>query len=220
LIPSTFWFSFTRLGEAQIVLPIALVVALRLAHDARTRAVATWWMVLLAAAIALTTASKVAGIGWPELDFTGVSGHTMFAAAVYPLLFGALAALAPPAGRQLAVAAGCLLAVLIGLSRIAIGVHSASEVAAGLLLGGCATALTLAIARLPGATIGRAIPVLLAAWLAFMPAKAPASQTHSWVTSLALHLSGHAKPYTREDMLRELRRGGAASAAVPRAGGS
>jgi|SRR5438552_5491563 len=205
-----FWHLLTRLGEAQILLPAALLAALALLRSPDARPLAVCWMALLGAALLLTTASKVAfigwGIGWPELNFTGISGHAMFAAAVYPLLLGTLASHAPPAGRQLAMVAGCALALLVGASRVVVGAHSISEVLAGLLVGGAASAAALALQRLPYSLIGPVIPATVALWLALMPAHAPASQTHSVVTRFSLVLSGHEKPYTRSDMLRELRR--------------
>jgi membrane-associated phospholipid phosphatase len=208
--PWHFWHLVTRLGEAQILLPAALLATLALLRRTDARRLATWWFAALSAAVLLTTASKVAfigwGIGWPEMDFTGISGHAMFASAVYPLLLGTLASHAPPAGRRLAVVAGFALALLIGISRVVVGAHSVSEVLAGLLVGGTASAMALAAAKLPTALIGPVVPAVVALWLVFMPVQAPVSRTHAWVTRLALLLSGHPRPHTRSAMLRDLRR--------------
>lgn len=202
-----FWFLLSRLGEAQTALPAALLAAWVLVRHPQARSLALWWMALLGAAIVLTTASKLAFIGWgigsAELDFTGISGHAMFASAVYPLLLGTVvAARAPPAGRRIAVAAGFVLGVLVGVSRVVIGVHSVSEVVLGLLLGGLVSVLALALAHLPRVRIGPAIPIVVVLFVALMPAHAPASLTHSAVVRLSLKLSGHPTPYTRADMLR------------------
>lgn len=203
----TFWHLLTRLGEAQILLPAALLAALSLLRRPEGRPLVAWWLTLLGFATLLTTASKVAfigwGVGWPELNFTGISGHAMFAAAVYPLLLGTLNSRAGPAGRRLAVIAGAALALLVGASRIVIGAHSASEVVAGLLLGGAASTAALSLIRLPRAWISPLIPTAAALWLTLTPAHAPPSQTHSMVTRLSLKLSGHTTPYTRAEMLRE-----------------
>ncbi len=203
-----FWYFTTRLGEAQILLPAALLAAGTLLARHNGRALAGWWMGLLALATLLTTASKVAfmgwGLGWPALDFTGISGHSMFAAAVYPVLAATLAAQAAPLWQRSAIALGCTLALLVGVSRVVIGVHSASEVMAGLLLGASASALPLAWTRIPPRSIGPMIPALVAAWLVIMPMQAPASQTHSWVTRMSLALSGRSEPYTRADLHRGL----------------
>jgi len=208
-LPS-FWHVITRLGEAQIVLPPALLVALALARVPAARPGAIRWIVLVVAAALVTAASKVAfigwGIGWGALDFTGISGHAMFAAAIYPPLFAILAgAAAPPAGR-VAVGAACVLALLVGVSRLVLDVHTVSEVLAGWLVGGL-----VAIAALRGAAvapwrIGAAIPIVAVLWFAFAPAQVPASRSHALVTRLALALSARSHPYTRHGMRVELLR--------------
>lgn len=205
-----FWRLLTRLGEAQILLPAALLLAWVLVRRLDARPLALRWMALLGAAALLTTATKVAfigwGIGWPEANFTGISGHAMFAASVYPLLLGTLASRAPRAGRLFAVVAGCALALMIGISRVVLGAHSVSEVLAGLLLGGTVSAGAMGLMHAAQGLVGPAIPATVALWLALTPAHAPASQTHSAVTRLSLMLSGHKTPYTRSEMLREHRR--------------
>ena len=147
------------------------------------------------------------GVGWAALDFTGISGHAMFAAAVYPLLASAIA----PAGargrlivRRSVIAAGIGLALLVAVSRLVIGVHSVSEVAAGVLLGGLVSAAPLAWTRMPARAISPIVPGALALWLALMPVHAPASTTHSLVTRMSLALSGRTEPYTRADLQRRL----------------
>jgi membrane-associated phospholipid phosphatase len=205
----TFWLLLTRLGEAQILLPLALITIgglLWRPDRSSTRVLAIGWLALLCGAIAITTASKIAfmgwGLGWAALNFTGVSGHSMFAAAVYPMLAGTFASRWPPGKRYAAIGAGFGLALLVGVSRRVIGVHSSSEVVAGLLLGGLASALPLAWAGIAPATLSPLIPALIAAWLAIMPVKAPASTTHSLVTRLSLMLSGRSEPFTRADLQR------------------
>ena len=204
---TTFWHLLTRLGEAQILLPAALLAALSLLRRPEGRPLVAWWLGLLGIATLVTTASKVAfigwGVGWPELNFTGISGHAMFAAAVYPLLLGTLNSRAGPAGRRLGVLMGGVLALLVGASRIVIGAHSGSEVMAGLLVGGTTSAAALALIRLPRDLISPLIPAAVTLWLVLTPAHAPPSQTHSMVTWLSLKLSGHTTPYTRADMLRD-----------------
>ncbi len=203
------WHLLTRLGEAQILLPAALLAALALLRRAEARPLLARWVALLGAATLVTIATKVAfigwGIGWAEVNFTGVSGHAMFAAAVYPLLLGVLASGAPRSGRLFAIFAASMLALLVGVSRVVVGAHSVSEVIAGLLVGGGVSAGALAIVRLPPRLIGRAIPAVVALWLMVMPAHAPASRSHSVVTKLSLLVSGHKVPYTRSDMLHKLR---------------
>ncbi|VTU16447.1 phosphatase PAP2 family protein [Variovorax sp. PBL-E5] len=215
-----FWHLLTRLGEAQILLPAALLTTLGLLRQADARALAIWWIASLAVAILVTAASKVAfigwGIGWPELNFTGISGHAMLAAAVYPLLLGTLAPSASRAGRPLAVAAGFGLALLIGVSRVVVGAHSVSEVLAGLMVGGIASAMALNWEDLPSTgPVSPLVPAVVALWLMLMPVHAPVSRTHAMVTKFSLLLSGHSLPYTRSGMLRDLRRRQAAPCRTP-----
>ncbi len=204
-----YWDLIARFGELQILLPAALLVALALLRRPETRALALLWISSLSAALVLTTASKVAfigwGIGWPELNFTGISGHAMVAAAVYPLLLGSLASRGTPRGRAAAIGVGYAMALLVGISRVALSAHSASEVFAGLCVGGAASALALDEARLARVVINPVVPAAVALWLALTPGLAPASQTHSAVTRLSLMLSGRETPYTRSDMIEELR---------------
>jgi len=203
------WHWLTRLGEAQILLPAIAVTVIVLLSRPDARAHAGRWALLLGLAVLLTTASKIAfigwGIGWAEIDYTGISGHAMFAAAVYPWVAITLASRASLAQRRLALGAGALLALLIGLSRVVVGAHSVSEVLAGLLIGGLAGAAALALLRLPPLPLKPLIPCAVLAWLAMMPFTLPSSPTHALVTQLSLKLSGHSTPYTRSDMLRELR---------------
>lgn len=197
----SFWHVLTRLGEIQILLPAALLAMLVLARRSQTRSLAGFWLGALALATALTTASKIAFIGWgigsAELDFTGVSGHAMFAAGVYPLLLGTLASPLPPWAQKVAVAAGFALALAVGLSRIEVGAHFASEVLAGLLLGGLASAVVIAGKQLPRTLVGPGLSLLVAFWVLVTPVKVPALPTHALVTQLALSLSGHPAAHTR-----------------------
>jgi membrane-associated phospholipid phosphatase len=220
-IHSLFWLGVTRLGEAQILLPAFFAGALWLAlarpagargrlargdahaHDHPARRSAWRWVGAIVATTAVTTASKVAflgfGIGIAALDFTGFSGHSMYATAILPVLAAIIA------GRAGAIV-GVLLALLITYSRVNLGAHSTSEAIAGMVLGAAAAGWTLAdyLAH-PGAV--RApwwLPLLLVAWLAFVPLRAPPSRTHDVVVSLALKLSGRARPYTRFEQLAGL----------------
>jgi membrane-associated phospholipid phosphatase len=215
---SLFWVAVTRLGEAQILLPAFFAGALWLAfarpagargrvaqgnahaHDHPARRSALRWVAAVIATTAVVTASKVAflgyGLGIASLDFTGFSGHSMYATAILPVLVALIA------GRRGAVV-GVLLALLITWSRVKLGAHSWSEAISGLVLGAAAAGWTLAdyLAH-PGAV--RApwwLPLVLVAWLTLLPMKAPPSRTHSLVVSIALKVSGHHRPYTRFELL-------------------
>ena len=207
IAPHSFWHVLTRLGEMQILIPAALLVAFPMLRQRDTRVAAVDWLGGLFAAALITTVSKVAFIGWAvgyaPLNFTGISGHSMFSAAVFPMLLGAMAPASNVRARRAAIAAGCVLAVAVGISRLAVGVHSLTEVLAGLALGGtvglyCATRYIHTLQR-----VSPVIPVLVTLWLVVSPLQTPQFPTHSAVTRLAMALSGHATPYTRADMLHK-----------------
>ncbi len=215
------WHLFTRLGEAQLLLPAAAVVVGLLLREPTAatgpdpRRLALQWLLRLAAAAALTTASKLAFIGWglgsAALDFTGVSGHTALAAAVYPLLLAAAVPAAWPLARQAGALAGVALALAVGLSRLMVDAHSVSEVLTGVLVGGWAGALAFRLRRLQP-HFGVWLAPLVGLWFVSMPVIAPPSQSHAMVTRLALALSGQALPHTRQQLRARLQSAGAPSA--------
>jgi membrane-associated phospholipid phosphatase len=206
---STFWHGITRLGEAQILLPTALALALWFAWRARAQRLAVVWLLGIAVAAVVTTASKIAfigyGWGWPALDFTGISGHAMFASVILPVACSACAGASVgghvAARRWVGLAVGVALALLVGVSRAMVGVHSPSEIAAGWVVGGAAAAAVLHAAPQPSARLPLWLPMLVGLWLATASAKAPPSITHDLVTSWSLALSGRSQPCTRVDML-------------------
>lgn len=230
---AAFWPWLTRLGEAQLLLPLALLTALwvwRTAGGCRAQnALLRRWLLGLALATALTTASKLAflgwGLGWARWDFTGFSGHAMFAAAVLPVLAwvalgagGAGFGVSPgdrtgevePRPRRPSVAGlswglGLLLAALVAYSRVKVGAHSVSEIWTGYLLGAAASGLALSSAwlrplrrRLPAS-----LPLMALALLLLLPAWAPKSRSHDWVIHWALQLSGREQPFDRAQLRRQ-----------------
>ena len=207
--PYGLWSMITSLGEAQILLPAALLTALWFVWRDRSPRLAAFWLVGIAAATLLTTVSKVAfmgyGLGSAALDFTGISGHSMFAAAIYPLtvvaVVRALAGLQAARWEGLALVSGAALALLVGVSRVVVQAHSGSEVVAGLLLGGAVSLAVAGAERAPPARHSLWLPVVVCVWLGSALPNAPPSPTHGWVTRLALAVSGRTEPYTRADLL-------------------
>ena len=79
------------------------------------------------------------------------SGHAASAASIYLLLAAMLAPLLPTrAARAYVLACAILLALLVGVSRVALGVHYPTDVAAGWSFGVAWTALLLMAARRVG----------------------------------------------------------------------
>ena len=207
--PHPFWLFITRFGEAQIMLPALAVVLLWFGFKPEGRRVAITWLACLAAATLLTTTTKVAfigwGLGWAPLDFTGISGHSMFSAAVLPLLLVTTVARRPAGTRWSAWGVGCVLAALIALSRVRTGSHSVSEAIAGFLIGTLSSGGALCLAAAPPLRLPRRLLAGIAACLALLLLATPTAPTHALVTRLALAMSGHPHPHTRAEMLYRYR---------------
>ena len=210
------WAAVTRLGEAQILLPAFLAGTLWLflgpavarspagtgetrdAPPARDSARA--WLSKIVAATGLTTASKIAflgfGIGSMALDFTGLSGHAMYSMAILPVL---AALVAGPRGAAI----GVLLALAVLVSRVELHAHSWSEALGGALLGGAVASWTLG-RYLREPTIRRApwwLPLALAGWLTLLPWRASPARMHGLVVAMSLWLADRSEPYTRQELL-------------------
>lgn len=211
-----FWLLFTRLGEAQVLAPLAIIALLGLWACPAQRDVAKRWLPAFAAALALTLSSKVAFMGWgigsAAWDFTGFSGHAMSAASVLPLIawLGLQASTSAPI-RAIGLLLSLALAAVIAYSRLPVGAHSPSEAVLGFLLGATVSGIALAQplrAALAGASSSDASPARvlrrsallalgMAAILSIAPWASPPTRSHEWVTALSLKLSGRQMPFTR-----------------------
>lgn len=220
------WHQLTRLGESQLLLPLALLGLVLLWRSPSQRPLVRRWALGLAAAVGVTTASKLAFMGWgwgsAGWDFTGFSGHSMCAAAVLPLLaWLGLRGQAHAAWRRAGLALGFALAALIAYSRLPVGAHSPSEALTGYLLGAAASAWALrrAVPDMAPAGPGRLLPSLLPGLMLLallaLPHWSPPARTHQWVTRLALELSGRSHPYTRHQLHRDAAALNAAGEAHP-----
>jgi membrane-associated phospholipid phosphatase len=215
-LAATFWPQLTRLGEIQILLPLALLAALvcwrqsQVAHDEGGRVLAGRWVLSLGLAIGLTAASKLAFFGWgigvAAWDFTGISGHAMASASILPGLVWVVMKGRRLRMQQLFVGLAVLLAALVAYSRLKVGAHSPSESIAGFLLGGAVSVFTLRGVMLrpgPGAAaLPLYLPAGLMAALLLLPFGAPKSRTHDAVIQLALKISGRSTVFSRDDLQR------------------
>ena len=201
----TCWQLITRFGDGQALwLPTLLVLA-GLWRSPETRSVAWRWAWLLCAAALLTTASKVAfmgwRIGWPALHFSGLSGHSMCAAAFYPMLVAAVTPHVASSSRRLAVAAGCAFALAVGASRVALDAHSPSEVLAGLLVGAMASAFANDLLRMPRIALDPMILLSPALLLVLVVSPMPIGRTDMGIARLSSIVSGRTATYTRCDLV-------------------
>lgn len=212
MVASSFWPLFTRLGEAQILLPLVTVAALWLWLGAGLGAATRQWLISIACAVALTTGSKLAFIGWElgvaDWDFTGISGHAACSAASLPVLAWTLMCGRAKAAQRWAVGLGFALAALVAWSRLEVSAHSASESLSGFALGSLASAISLQGLRSASAILlpdqQRMAPMWLqtavVASLLLLPVGAPRSRSHDWITALSVKLSGRSQPFMRQDL--------------------
>lgn len=205
------WQVITHLGSSSLLLP-ALALVLGGLWEAGLRSIARRYVLHLALAVALTIFTKCLFFGWgigiAALDFTGISGHTLLATTILPLVLRGIPWPALQRGGWLpALSAGLVLAV--GVSRVVLGAHSVSEVVAGWVLGAAVVLPTLRALQAPAAD-GQ--PRLLPHWaskvaplvllLALHSTSATYLPTHSLEVRLALLVSGQGKPFARHHLHR------------------
>lgn len=198
------WEIVTHLGSASLVAPTLVIAVIGLWQSGQRAALRTW-LIALSLAVALALASKLLFYGWglgiAALDFTGVSGHALLASAVLPVLFSWLLAFGRQGSRLPGALCGGLLAILVGISRVVLGAHSLSEVAAAWGIGLAVSVLTLATLQGPGRRPWFAPFAPLVLLLAFGSSTSTYLPTHDWEVRFALYLSGRPAAYTRQIFL-------------------
>ncbi|HEY0847509.1 MAG TPA: phosphatase PAP2 family protein [Noviherbaspirillum sp.] len=203
------WTEVTRFGDITVTSVIALALAAWLFVEDEKR-LALWWSVLFGAGLGIVVATKMAFIGWgigiPALDFAGFSGHAMRTTAVMPVLLYLVLQRASFPMRTAGVVLGLMFGAVVGVSRIAVHVHSVSEVVAGWILG---AAVGLAFIRIAASSLSRHVfkPVRIAlSLLILLPAPyVHPSPTQKWLTEITLYVTGHEQPFPRAGWKNEER---------------
>lgn len=142
------WAALSNLGDAALTLPLAAVCCVWLATSLHGWRIAVSWLMLLAAAMLTVALTKIlhagCGVEIRAIDFRMISGHTMLAASVWPMV----CLLALHDGWHIrsraALLSGLILAAVIATARVFDNAHTASEVIAGWALGAFVTLLLLA----------------------------------------------------------------------------
>jgi PAP2 superfamily len=204
MISTPFWPLLTDFGDSAVLAPAALLIAAWLAAGQAWRG-ALRWCLFFGVGLLLTVSSKIAFIGWGigfrAIDFTGVSGHTMLATSIYGTGLWLAMPRSQPGLRAMGVVVGLLAGGLVGMSRLALGVHSPAEVVAGFTIGAL---VCLGFVASSGGIARPAIPplVLVAGWVAVTAGmygdRAP---SEGLIAQVALRLSGHDRPYVRATWL-------------------
>ena len=159
--------SVTDLADQAIAVPLICLVAAALLVQRRWALAGTWLLAMGAVSgsvlVLKVTASacgwRVPLLGPGQLDLHSPSGHTAAAAAIA----GGLAALIIPGHRRVVLAVSFAAGLVIGTSRLLLGVHSVAEVITGGIIG---MSGALLLSYLFGRVRFRAAPVLLAVLLA------------------------------------------------------
>jgi membrane-associated phospholipid phosphatase len=121
----------TDFADEAVVLPLATAVGLALLLIGWRRG-ALAWSVVVGGTLATTLAIKILSLACGPHQLRSPSGHTAAAAVVY----GGLAFIAAQGDRPLiAQIAAVAAALLIGASRLALGMHTALEVVLGATVG-------------------------------------------------------------------------------------
>lgn len=157
-IPAGVWEAITALGGI-ILIPIAIVFVLAILATRRVRLALIVAVVLLVATLFTDVVKDYIARPRPGIDplvaasgYSFPSGHSLNSATTYGLIaLVAWRSQLPLTVRRLAVVLGVTLPFLIGLSRIALGVHYPSDVLGGWLAGIALVALGATLIRMTGA---------------------------------------------------------------------
>ncbi|WP_281719103.1 phosphatase PAP2 family protein [Pandoraea apista] len=197
---SSSWITITNFGSAAVTVPAAAALTLWLL-SARAWRVAFAWVALFGAGALVVAASKVMFLGWGlgvrELDFTGVSGHTMLAATVYPVIAWLLLRRLAWPWRVLGMAAAVAGSVAVGASRVALSAHSISESVAGCAVGFAVCAAFAWFTRHDEAPNLKTLPMAASLFVLVMWLHGEQVPTQRWITHIALTLSGREQPFRR-----------------------
>ena len=199
-------YSLTWFGDSGFLLPASLWIAVWLALRRATWPSAALWIVLFGLGSSLILVSKLAFLGWgvgsARFNFTGISGHTAISASVWPVACWLAVSRWGHRVRVCAAAAGCLFALAIGVSRIALDAHSWSEVIVGYVVGFAVSGTFLwQQHRLPHPRVNWALVLVsLATPVLFLRPGTPAP-TQDLLELIAVRMAGIERPYTRDDLL-------------------
>lgn len=191
----TFWALFTKLADSNFTLPLAALLAIWLAA-ARAWRPFFLWCLLFGSGLLLVVATKIAYIGWgvgiAAIDFTGISGHAMRATAIAPALIYILLQKQTARWQTTGLLCGLGFGIAIGISRLAIHVHSVSEVISGCVMGAVVSLMFIWLIRNYRISFDRRLLVI--GMLALLPVLSlKPAPTESWMEGVARYLGGTVK---------------------------
>ena len=205
--PGYWWHVITHLGAAGLLLPVFAAQLVGLWPAQRALAVRWALAVVMAASVAMLTKCLFWGwgLGIADLNFTGISGHALLATSIYPVLFRIHAPQNSPRWQSIGFYLGLAVAVAVGISRIVLGAHSASEVWSAWVIGLLVSGGT--VGAIQGQQLHSALARLspLVLLLALNSGAATYLPSHDLEVKIALAISGRAKPFTRHQLLKSQR---------------
>ncbi|WP_369789718.1 phosphatase PAP2 family protein [Rouxiella sp. WC2420] len=203
-----YWNSLTYFGDSMLLLPTGIIIAFFMAWKVTGRFTPLVWLFTFGISGFLVCISKLLFLGWgigsTRYNFTGFSGHTTMSATIWPVLLWLLSGGLHKRLRQVTIAVGFLLPVLIGYSRVILGAHSPSEVITGLIIGLSASSIFLITQRhqivkaftFSQLAIMLIVPILLVS-------RGKQATTQNMIEQFAEHITGH-PAWTREKLLSQL----------------
>jgi len=198
------WHLLGALGDSKLLLPTALVTFACAEHHARPAV--RRWLLAVACAAGLVVLTKLAFMGWglgsPALNFTGISGHAMLSAAIYPLLGYGLGMGHSPRLARYFLLAGFALALLIAQSRVMTVAHSISESVVGFALGSLVAAYGWRQWPAEAGLRTRAALVLIGGIAVMFWALGSEYDVHHRIVNMAEKLSGEPEAYRREHLVQ------------------
>ncbi|MFO6295967.1 phosphatase PAP2 family protein [Rahnella selenatireducens] len=200
------WNILTYFGDSMLILPTGITLALFMLWKAASPATSLIWLITLGISGLAVSISKLLflawGIGSSTFNFTGFSGHTTMSATLWPVMFWLISQRFQPDRRRLMIAVGYFIAIMVGISRLALNAHSVSEVISGLILGSFCSGIFLYTQRSRDMRYSTFTPlvILLILPLSLMSygKKAPTQQL---IEQIASQITGK-QPWTRAKLLQ------------------
>ncbi|MBU9821679.1 phosphatase PAP2 family protein [Rahnella sp. BCC 1045] len=199
------WNILTYFGDSMLILPTGITLALFMLWKADGPATALIWLITLGISGLAVSISKLLflawGIGSSTFNFTGFSGHTTMSATLWPVMFWLISQRFQSDRRRLMIAVGYFIAIMVGISRIALHAHSVSEVISGLILGSLCSGIFLYTQRSRDMHYFTFTPlvILLILPLSLMSFGKKAS-TQQFIEHIATQITGK-QPWTRAKLL-------------------
>jgi hypothetical protein len=196
-------FSLVRLvhiGDSTLMIPVAAAIATFLLLN-RAWNLTLWWAVLFLSSLALVIVSKIAFIGWgfgiKTIDYKAISGHATLTAAVLPVMFNLILQILKFGPHHAGIFLGLSLAFFVSVCLVVYGFHTSSEAIFGSMLGSIVSLFFLRIvAGSSKIFCFSACAIIMSITTFILLHYAILISAQYWMTSIALHLSGHDTPYS------------------------